>query len=60
MTGRANKDPALQNIPIRTELGRELRRLFMPKESVLESVDCSELENRLAEQLKKEGKGPYG
>jgi hypothetical protein len=34
-TGRlSSSDPNFQNIPIRTELGREIRRAFIPQQSV--------------------------
>lgn len=60
-TGRNwRKDPPLQNIPIRTELGRELRKMFLPDNPPFPDVDFSKIENRIAEQLKKEGKDPYG
>lgn len=50
-----NRKPALQNIPIRTKLGREIRDAFLPKNrSVLESVDYSDLEKRVVEQLGEE------
>ena len=49
-TGRlSSTDPNLQNIPVRTELGRELRRYFITKSSdyVLIDADYSQIELRL-------------
>ena len=48
-TGRiSSADPNLQNIPVRTELGRELRRVFVPKEgSVFIDADYSQIELRV-------------
>lgn len=49
-TGRlSSNDPNLQNIPVRTELGRELRRFFVPRDEdhVLIDADYSQIELRL-------------
>jgi len=53
-TGRlSSSDPNLQNIPIRTALGREIRRAFVPREpdNVFLSADYSQVELRLLAHL---------
>ncbi|MDH5721748.1 MAG: DNA polymerase I [Alphaproteobacteria bacterium] len=52
-TGRlASSDPNLQNIPIRTEEGRAIRKAFIAKEGhVLLSVDYSQVELRLCAEM---------
>lgn len=48
-TGRiSSTDPNLQNIPVRTELGREMRRFFCAKDGcVLVDADYSQIELRV-------------
>ena len=48
-TGRLSSvDPDLQNIPVRTELGRELRRMFVAEsDKVLVDADYSQIELRV-------------
>lgn len=49
-TGRlSSTEPNLQNIPVRTELGRELRRYFLPenRDYVIVDADYSQIELRL-------------
>ena len=56
-TGRlSSNDPNLQNIPIRTEQGREIRRAFVPRDAdhVLVAADYSQVELRLMAHLSKD------
>ena len=52
-TGRlSSSDPNLQNIPIRMELGRQLRQVFVPKDGyVFTDADYSQIELRVLAHL---------
>jgi DNA polymerase-1 len=56
VTGRvASSNPNLQNIPIRTELGRQVRRAFVaPRGRRLVAADYSQIELRLAAHFAKD------
>lgn len=56
-TGRlSSTNPNLQNIPIRTERGREVRKAFIPRseDNVILSADYSQIELRLIAELSKD------
>jgi DNA polymerase I len=56
-TGRlSSQNPNLQNIPIRTEKGRRIRKAFVPRDSdhILLSADYSQIELRLVADISKD------
>ena len=56
-TGRlSSNNPNLQNIPIRTEKGREVRKAFIPKDDnhILVSADYSQIELRIIAEISKD------
>lgn len=55
-TGRiSSTEPNLQNIPIRMELGRELRKIFVPKEGcIFLDADYSQIELRILAHFSKD------
>lgn len=56
-TGRlSSNNPNLQNIPIRTERGKEVRKAFIPRDNdhVILSADYSQIELRLIAEISKD------
>ncbi len=55
MTGRTPRGPALQNIPLRTEMGRQLREAFTTRPVL--NVDYASLEKRVEEEMRRNNDG---
>jgi len=55
-TGRiSSAEPNLQNIPVRSELGRELRKVFIPEDgNIFADSDYSQIELRILAHLSKD------
>ncbi|NBJ91604.1 DNA polymerase I [Parablautia muri] len=56
-TGRiSSTDPNLQNIPMRMELGRQIRKVFVPKEGyIFTDADYSQIELRILAHMSGDG-----
>ncbi len=57
VTGRiSSTEPNLQNIPVKTELGREVRKMFIPsdEEHILVDADYSQIELRVLAHISKD------